>query len=129
MRGFKEFLMRGNVVELAVAVVLAVAFNDVISAFASDFIGGLIGAVGGVPNFGDAGPTLNGSKVIIGSTINALINFLIVAAVVYFVVVLPMNKLAERRRRGLEPEPEAPAEDIALLQEIRDLLRARGGQV
>ena len=129
MKGFKDFLMRGNVVDLAVAVVIGIAFGQVVSAFAGDFIGGLIGAIGGTPDFGDAGPTLNDSKVVIGSTINALINFLIVAAVVYFVVVLPMNKLAERRKRGQEPEVEAPTEDIALLQEIRDLLRARGGQV
>lgn len=129
MKGFKDFLMRGNVVDLAVAVVIGIAFGMVVSAFATDFIGGLIGAIGGTPDFGDAGPTLNDSKVVIGSTINALINFLIVAAVVYFVVVLPMNKLAERRKRGQEPEVEAPTEDIALLQEIRDLLRARGGQV
>jgi large conductance mechanosensitive channel len=129
MKGFKDFLMRGNVVDLAVAVVIGIAFGMVVNAFATDFIGGLIGAVGGVPDFGGAGPTLNGSKVVIGSTINALINFLIVAGVVYFVVVLPMNALAERRKRGQEPETQAPAEDVALLQEIRDLLRARGGQV
>ena len=121
--------MRGNVVDLAVAVVIGIAFGAVVTAFATDIIGGLIGAVGGVPDFKEAGPTLNGSKVIIGSTINALINFLIVAAVVYFVVVLPMNALAARRKRGQEPEPDAPAEDVVLLQEIRDLLRARGGQV
>jgi large conductance mechanosensitive channel len=129
MKGFKDFMMRGNVVDLAVAVVIGIAFGMVVNAFATDFIGGLIGAVGGVPDFGGAGPTLNGSKVVIGSTINALINFLIVAGVVYFVVVLPMNALAERRKRGQEPETQAPAEDVALLQEIRDLLRARGGQV
>lgn len=129
LQGFKGFLLRGNVVDLAVAVVIGIAFGMVVNAFATDFIGGLIGAVGGVPDFDGAGPTLNGSKVVIGSTINALINFLIVAAVVYFVVVLPMNKLAERRKRGQESESEAPAEDVALLQEIRDLLQARGGQV
>ena len=129
MKGFKDFLMRGNVVDLAVAVVIGIAFGMVVTAFANDFIGGLIGAIGGIPDFEEAGPTLNGSKVIIGSTINALINFLIVAGVVYFVVVLPMNALAERRKRGQESESEAPAEDVALLQEIRDLLRARGGHV
>jgi uncharacterized membrane protein len=75
----------------------------VVAAFATDFIGGLIGAVGGTSDFGDAGFMPNGSKVIIGSTINALIYFVIVAAVVYFLLVVPMNKLAERRRRG-EPE-------------------------
>jgi large conductance mechanosensitive channel len=124
IKGFKEFLMRGNVVDLAVAVVIGTAFTAVVKAFSDDFIGGLIGAIGGSPDFGDAGPELNGSQIIIGSTLTALINFIIVATVVYFFVVVPMNLLLERRRRGEEPEPATPAEDIVLLQEIRDLLRA-----
>lgn len=128
-KGFKDFLMRGNVVDLAVAVVVGTAFGAVVTAFATDFIGGIIGAIGGTPDFGDAGPTVNESKIVIGSTITALIYFLIVAAAVYFLVVLPMNALMERRKRGQEPEVEAPTEDILLLQEIRDLLRARGGHV
>jgi large conductance mechanosensitive channel len=125
IKGFKEFLLRGNVIDLAVAIVIGIAFGMVITAFTTDFIGGIIGAIGGSPNFGAAGFTVNGSPIIIGSTINALINFVIVAAAVYFVVVLPVNKLAERRKRGEEPEPEAPSEEILLLQEIRDLLRQR----
>ena len=125
IKGFKEFLLRGNVVDLAVAVVIGTAFSAVVTAFSKGFIGGLIGAVGGSPNFDSAGFGINGSQVIIGSTITALINFVIVAAVVYFFVVVPMNLLLERRRRGEEPEPAAPAEDIVLLQEIRDLLRER----
>ena len=129
LKGFKDFLLRGNVIDLAVAIIIGVAFGAVISAFAKDFIGGLIGVIGGTPDFGTAGFTINGSKVIIGSTINALINFAIVAAVIYFVIVIPVGKLMERRKRGLEPEVAATTEDIALLQEIRDLLRARGGQV
>ncbi len=129
LKGFKDFLLRGNVIDLAVAVVVGTAFGLVVNAFATDFLGGIIGAIGGTPVFGDAGPTVNGSKIIIGSTITQLINFAIVAAAVYFFVVLPVNKLMERRKRGVEPEVEAPSEDIVLLQEIRDLLRARGGQV
>jgi large conductance mechanosensitive channel len=129
IKGFKDFLLRGNVVDLAVAVVIGLAFGMVVTAFAADFIGGIIGAIGGSPDFGTAGFTVNGSKIIIGSTINALINFLIVAAAVYFFVVLPINKLMERRKRGEEPEVEAPSEDILLLQEIRDLLRQRNGQI
>ncbi len=129
LKGFKDFLLRGNVIDLAVAVVIGVAFGAVVTAFAKDFIGGLIGVIGGTPDFGTAGITANGGKIIIGSTINALINFVIVAAVVYFVVVVPVTRLMERRKAGLEPEVEATTEDIALLQEIRDLLKARGGQV
>jgi large conductance mechanosensitive channel len=125
MKGFKDFLLRGNVVDLAVAVVIGTAFGAVVAAFATDFIGGVIGAIGGSPDFGRAGFEANDSKIIIGSTINALINFVIVAAAVYFFVVLPVNRLMERRKRGEEPEVEAPSEDILLLQEIRDLLRER----
>ena len=125
LKGFKDFLLRGNVVDLAVAVVIGAAFGGVISAFATDFIGGLIGVIGGSPDFGTAGVTANGSKIIIGSTITALINFVIVAAVVYFVVVVPVTRLLERRRTGEEPEVVATPEDIALLQEIRDLLKAQ----
>ena len=127
IKGFKDFLLRGNVIDLAVAVVLGTAFGAVIAAFANDFIGGLIGALGGSPDFGSAGFTINDSRVILGSTINALIYFVIVAAVVYFVVVVPVNNLMERRRRGEEPEVAAPTEDIVLLQEIRDLLREQRG--
>lgn len=123
LKGFKDFLLRGNVVDLAVAVVVGASFGAVVSAFADDFIGGLIAAVGGVPDVGDVG----WGPVVIGTTITALINFVIVAAVVYVAVVVPVNRLMERRRRGEEPEVQAPPEDVLLLREIRDLLRARQG--
>ena len=122
MKGFREFLMRGNVVDLAVAVVIGAAFGAVVNAFASDFIGGLIGAIGGTPDFGKAGPTVNGSKVIVGSTLTALINFAIVAAVIYFVVVVPMRKLQERRSAATDADTPAPSDEAKLLTEIRDLL-------
>jgi large conductance mechanosensitive channel len=125
IKGFKDFLLRGNVVDLAVAVVIGIAFGAVVTAFTKDFIGGLIGAIGGSPNFDRAGFTVNDSPIILGSTINAIINFVIVAAVVYFLVVVPVNLLMERRKRGEESEVAAPSEDILLLQEIRDLLRQR----
>ena len=126
IRGFRDFLMRGNVVDLAVAVVIGAAFGGVVSAFADDLIGGLIGAIGGSPDFGDAGVTINGSEVVYGSTVTALINFLIVAAVVYFVVVVPMAKLHQRMRRDADAETPAPSDEARLLTEIRDLLRERG---
>jgi large conductance mechanosensitive channel len=125
IKGFKDFLLRGNVVDLAVAVVIGIAFGAVINAFAKDFIGGFIGVIGGSPNFDAAGIEANGGKIIIGSTITALINFVIVAGVVYFFVVVPVNHLMARRKSGEEPEVQAPSEDIVLLQEIRDLLRQR----
>ena len=126
IKGFRDFLLRGNVVDLAVAVVIGTAFTAVVTAFSEGFIGGLIGAVGGTPDFGDAGFTMNGSKIVLGTTITALVNLVIVAAVVYFLVVIPVNKLMELRNRGEVPPVEATPEDIALLQEIRDLLAAQG---
>ena len=125
IKGFRDFVLRGNVIDLAVAVVVGAAFGAVVAAFATDFIGGIIGAVGGSPNFDAAGFTVNDSKIILGSTVTALINFVIVAAAVYFFVVVPVNHLMARRKAGVEPEVESPSEDIVLLQEIRDLLRAQ----
>jgi large conductance mechanosensitive channel len=97
IKGFKDFLLRGNVVDLAVAVVIGTAFAAVVNAFATDFIGGIIGVIGGSPNFNGAGFNANGSRIIIGSTITALIYFVIVAAAVYFFVVVPVTKRMERR--------------------------------
>jgi large conductance mechanosensitive channel len=125
LKGFRDFLMRGNVVDLAVAVVIGAAFGAVVSAFATDFIGGIIGAFGGSPEFKSAGFTVNGSKIVYGSTITALVNFLIVAAVIYFVVVTPMNALMARMRREADAAPPAPSDEAQLLTEIRDLLAER----
>ena len=124
-KGFKDFLLRGNVVDLAVAIVIGIAFGAVIKAFSSGIIGGILGAIGGSPNFDGAGFTVNKSLINIGGVVTELINFTIVAAAVYFLVVVPVNKLNERRKRGEEPALEAPSEDTVLLQEIRDLLRQR----
>jgi large conductance mechanosensitive channel len=125
IKGFRDFLMRGNVIDLAVAVVIGVAFGAVVAAFSTDFIGGIIGAIGGTPDFGDAGVTVNDSKIVYGSTINALINFAIVAAAVYFAVVVPMQVVAARRARGADAETPAPSDEARLLTEIRDLLAER----
>jgi large conductance mechanosensitive channel len=124
IKGFRDFLMRGNVVDLAVAVIIGVAFGAVVAAFATDFIGGIIGAIGGTPDFGNAGVTVNDSKVVYGSTINALINFAIVAAAIYFFVVAPMQALAARRGRA-DADTPAPSDEAVLLTEIRDLLAAQ----
>jgi large conductance mechanosensitive channel len=122
IKGFKEFLFRGNIVDLAVAVIVGAAFGGVVSAFSDDFIGGLIGVIGGSPNFGNAGFTVNGSKIVYGSTLTALINFAIVAAVIYFVVVVPLKSMTERNQKP-EDSP-APTDEAVLLAEIRDELRA-----
>jgi large conductance mechanosensitive channel len=126
LKGFRDFLMRGNVVDLAVAVVIGAAFGGIVSAFADDFIGGVIGAIGGSPDFGEAGVVVNGSKIVWGSTLTALINFVIVAAVVYFVVVVPMARLHARTAREADAATPAPSDEAQLLTEIRDLLRERG---
>jgi large conductance mechanosensitive channel len=128
IQGFKNFIMRGNVIDLAVAVVIGAAFTGVVTSFTNNLINPLIAAFGGgsVHGLGFQLVSSNPKTVLdFAAVITAIINFLIVAAVVYFLVVAPMNLLAERRRRGEEPEPAAPAEDILLLQEIRDLLRQR----
>jgi len=123
IQGFRAFLLRGNVIDLAIAVVIGAAFGGVVSAFADDFVGGLIGVIGGSPDFGRAGFTVNGSNIVYGSTITALINFLIVAAVIYFVIVVPMRRLAARRGDAADADTPAPSDEAVLLTEIRDLLR------
>ncbi len=128
VKGFKDFLMRGNVVDLAVAVVIGAAFGLVITAVVGGLINPLIAAIFGKPSLaGVANFTINNAKFSIGAILNAVLNFVLVAAAVYFVIVLPMNKLAERRKKGVEPEPEAPSEDVIVLTEIRDLLRSQTG--
>jgi len=90
-----------------------------------NLIGGLIGAVVSTKRFAQAKFTLNGSDVVYGSTVTALINFLIVAAVIYFVIVVPMNELHKRRSREAQAATPAPSDEAVLLTEIRDLLRSR----
>ena len=126
INGFKSFIMRGNVVDLAVAVVIGAEFGKVVTALVEGLINPLVAAVFGQPNLaGVMTFTINNAELSIGRVLDALLSFLFVAAAIYFFVVLPLNTLAERRKRGVEPEPKAPAEDILLLQEIRDLLAAR----
>jgi large conductance mechanosensitive channel len=96
MSGFRDFLLRGNVIDLAVAVVIGVAFTNVVNAFVKALITPLIGAFGGVPDFSGLFFTVNNSRFAIGEFINALVSFAIIAAVVYFLVVLPANAMLER---------------------------------
>lgn len=102
---FKQFLLRGNVVDLAVAVVIAAAFGAVVTAFVENLITPLIAAVGGQPDFSEISFTINDSEFGIGNFINKVIGFVIIAAVVFFLVVKPMNLLLERSRRGPTPDP------------------------
>jgi large conductance mechanosensitive channel len=103
MSGFRTFLLRGNVVDLAVAVVIGAAFTSVVQALVRGFITPHIGAFGGIPDFSNWYVTVNNSRILIGEFINALLSFLIVAAIVYFFVVLPMTKFLERFAPGEPP--------------------------
>ncbi|MCE6994357.1 large-conductance mechanosensitive channel protein MscL [Saccharothrix sp. S26] len=129
IKGFKDFLMRGNVIDLAVAVVIGAAFTAIVTAFTTNLINPIIALFGGNNVNGLAVQLGSSDKTVVdfGAIITAVINFLIVAAIVYFIFVLPMNKLKERRKRGQEPGPAEPT-DVELLKEIRDLLAAQQRQ-
>ncbi|MBM9462157.1 large conductance mechanosensitive channel protein MscL [Aeromicrobium sp. YIM 150415] len=125
LKGFKDFLFRGNIVDLAVAVVVGTAFTALVAAFTSSFIDPLIASLGGVDAEGFGFRVLGDNPntfINVGGFINAVITFIITAAVVYFIFVVPSKRLLERLQRGEEPEPEGPTEDILLLREIRDAL-------
>jgi len=103
--GFKQFLLRGNVVDLAVGVVIGAAFGGVVTAFTKDLLTPLIAAVAGKPDFSAIQYEINGSKILVGDFLNALISFLIVAAAVYYMVVLPVNALIARSRKEPPADP------------------------
>ena len=126
IKGFKDFLLRGNIVDLAVAVVIGVAFTALVTAFTESFLKPLIGLLGGGGIEGGTF-TINGQIFTWAAFINAVITFVLTAAVVYFAVVLPMKTIMERRKRGEEAGPAEPTQ-VELLAEIRDLLRAQRGQ-
>jgi large conductance mechanosensitive channel len=125
IKGFKDFLLRGNVIDLAVAVVIGTAFTALVTAFTTSFLTPLIGLIGGGGETGGEF-VVDDQHFTWGAFISAVITFVLTAAVVYFVVVLPMKVLLERRRRGEEAGPVAPTQ-VELLVEIRDLLRAQQG--
>jgi large conductance mechanosensitive channel len=126
LRGFREFILRGNVVDLAVAVVIGAAFGAIITSFTDKIIQPLINAITPAGSQG-LGVTVVAGKpstyVDFAALITAAINFLIVAAVIYFIIVLPLNTINERRKRGEKASPAEPTQ-VELLAEIRDLLRA-----
>ena len=106
LQGFKQFMLRGNVLDLAVAVVMGAAFGAVVTALVKDLITPLIAAIIGKPDFSAIEFTVNGSKFPLGDFINALVSFLLIGAAVYFLIVLPVNRLLARMRRGeAAPDP------------------------
>jgi large conductance mechanosensitive channel len=117
-RGFRAFLLRGNVVDLAVAVVVGAAFSAVVGAFVKDLITPLIAALFGKPEFGNLYFTINNSKFLYGDFINALFAFLIAAAVIYYFVVIPINALIERSHRRDKPADPTTKKCPECLSEI-----------
>jgi large conductance mechanosensitive channel len=117
LKGFRDFIARGNVIDLAVAVIIGVAFGGIVDSLVKDIVTPVLGLLGGQPDFS----ALKIGPVGVGNFINAVISFLIKAAGLYFLVVLPFNKLAARMAAAAPPPP--PSE--TLLREIRDLLQKR----
>ncbi len=122
LKGFRDFLMRGNVVDLAVAVVIGGAFGQVVNSLVADVLTPLIGALGGAPDFS----ALKLGPIALGKFINAVVNFVVVAAAIYFLVVVPMREVERRLRKEAQaaPPPEPP-EEVWLLREILEELRRK----
>jgi large conductance mechanosensitive channel len=136
--GFKDFVLRGNVIDLAVAVVIGAAFTGIVTSLVQGLINPIIAAIGGSAD-------LHGTWVIplrtlhegtdqqqvvgiqVGTIVSAIINFVLVAAVVYFAILTPVNRLLALRKKGEVAAPKAPSEDVLLLTEIRDLLARQTG--
>jgi large conductance mechanosensitive channel len=132
-KGFRDFITRGNVVDLAVGIVIGAAFTALVTQFTTSFLTPLIIAIGAGPNKDGGGmihlpgttPDGHPNGITYGAFISAIIAFLLTALVVYFLVVVPMNKYSEIRARRQEPPPPTPpTEEITLLREIRDALLA-----
>lgn len=121
---FRAFIMRGSVIDLAVAVVLGVAFGAVVTALVDNLLMPLIAMIIGEPDFSGLTFTVNDAVFAYGSFINALVNFLFVSIAVFFFVVVPMQRVMSiRQREEVFADPPAPSEEILLLREIRDLLQ------
>lgn len=103
--GFKKFILKGNVIDMAVGVVIGVAFGNVVNALVKDLITPLIGAFGGSPDFSGLFFTINHSKFMVGDFINSVISFLTISATIYFAIVLPTNKLTEKIKSGKKVDP------------------------
>ncbi|MBM3261121.1 large conductance mechanosensitive channel protein MscL [Candidatus Kaiserbacteria bacterium] len=125
LTGFRDFILRGNVVDLAVGVVIGAAFGTVVASLVKDLLTPLIAAIFAAPDFSGLMFTINGSKFMYGTFLNALIAFLIAAGSIYFFVVAPMNKLLAKFKKEQAAAPAAPSSTDTLLIEIRDLLKQR----
>jgi large conductance mechanosensitive channel len=128
IKGFKDFILRGNVVELAVAFVMAAAFGALVTGFLDGIVYPVIALLFGEPDLTSVGNfTINDAHFSIGVVLQAAFDFLAIAVAVYFFIIVPVNRLLELRRRGEVEEAPAVPDDIALLAEIRDLLARQSG--
>jgi len=126
IKGFKEFLMRGNVVELAVAVVMGAAFGAIVNALVNDIVMPFITAIFGKQDYSKLYWTVNHAQIMYGSMLNAVISFLLISVGVYFFIVVPINHFNARRRHHLGlPDPVEKPTEIELLTQIRDFLASR----
>jgi large conductance mechanosensitive channel len=125
IKEFRNFILRGNVVDLAVALVMGIVFSAAVTSLVDNILTPLIAMVFGEPDFGGLSFTINDAEFRYGLFLNALFTLVATGAAVFFFVVKPLNVLAERRKAGEEPEPATVPADIELLTEIRDLLRSQ----
>lgn len=123
--GFQKFLLRGNLIDLAVGVLIGAAFGRVVDTFTSGLIMPIIGIFGGVPDFSQLAFTVGGSVFEYGRFLTALLSFVLTAAIIYFFVIVPFNGLMERFKREDRPAVTEPSNEEKLLTEIRDALRAQ----
>jgi large conductance mechanosensitive channel len=117
IKGFRDFIMRGNVIDLAVGIIMGVAFGAIVNSLVADIIMPIIGMIFGQPDFS----SIKLGSIMVGNFLNALISFLMIAFGVYFFIVMPINELKKRTEKPVAPG--APPADIQLLTEIRDLLK------
>ncbi len=117
LKGFRDFIMKGNVVDMAIGVVIGVAFGNVVTAMVKDLITPFIGAFGGTPDFSTINFTINHSKFMIGDFVNSLISFLTIAAVIYFGIVVPKNKIIEKLKgdKNIDPSEKKCPECLSLI--------------
>jgi large conductance mechanosensitive channel len=117
LKGFRDFIMRGNVLDLAVAVIIGGAFGAIVNSLVKDVITPAIGAIGGQPDFS----AIRLGPIAVGNFLNTVVSFLFIAAALYFFIVVPFNKLTKKK----DTAPPATPADVVLLTEIRDLLKKR----
>ena len=123
IKGFKEFIARGNVIELAVGVIIGKAFKQIVDELVTDILNPAIGAIFGKPDFSKSFILQIGdSQLLFGALLTAIINFLLIALAVYFFIVVPMNYLAKMRKKSEDEAPKEVSEEVQLLTEIRDAL-------